>query len=73
MFFKSTTNILHGALLFCSGVMEWAVRDHPEQIGGIGHTKDFRALSFLAINKSLPKLMNVYSSCSCQKFYNVII
>lgn len=31
------------ALLFCSGVMELAVQDHPEQIGGIGRTKDFWA------------------------------
>ena len=27
--------------LLCSGAMELAVPDHQEQIGGIGHTKEF--------------------------------
>ena len=28
------------ALLFCSGVMELAAGDHPDQTGGTGRTKE---------------------------------
>lgn len=38
--FTSVINILDRAILICSGVMEWAVEDHQEQIGGTGHTRD---------------------------------
>lgn len=38
--FISGINVLHRAILICSGVMEWAVEDHQEQIGGTGHTRD---------------------------------
>lgn len=38
---KNKSYVLYDAILFCSGAMELAVPDHQEQIGGIGHTKEF--------------------------------
>jgi hypothetical protein len=35
------TSYLMPSLIFCSGVMESAVADHQEQIGGTGHTEGF--------------------------------